>query len=138
MVGVAQYRRGSVADSTRWLLFSSAVALAFCATVRADTFANVHYDARTDELVATMIYRGTNPTHTFTLKWGTCPAPSDHGKPYEVAAEVLDGQWNDDAVQSFKETVRFSLADLACRPANVTLRTAPRFLYTIFVPRAPS
>jgi hypothetical protein len=84
-----------------------------------------------------MIYRGTNTKHTFTMKWDTCPTPSDSGKPYEIAAEVLDGQWNDDAVQSFKETVRFSLANLDCRPAKVTLRTAPRFFYTIFVPRSP-
>jgi len=137
MVGVAQVRHRSIADSTRWLLFIGVLTLAFGAAVRADTFANVHYDARADEIVATMIYRGTNPNHTFTLKWDTCPAPSDRGEPYEIAAEVLDGQWNDAAVQSFKETVRFSLARLACRPAKVTLRTAPRFLYTIFVPRAP-
>ena len=138
MVGVAQRHHGNIADSMRWLLFIGVLTLVFCATVRADTFANVHYDARADEIVATMIYRGTNPNHTFTLKWDKCPAPPEHGKSYEIAAEVLDGQWNDDAVQSFRETVRFSLADLACRPAKVTLRTAPRFLYTIFVPRAPS
>lgn len=137
MVGVAHRHCWNLADFTRWLLFFGCMTLAFCAAARADTFVSVRYDARTDELVATMIYRGTNPNHTFTLKWDTCPGPSDSGNPYEVAAEVLDSQWNDAAVQPFRKTVRFNLANLVCRPAKVTLRTAPRFLYTIFVPRAP-
>jgi len=137
MVGVAHSHHWDFADSTPWRLFVGLLTFAFCAAVRADTFANVHYDARTDELVATMIYRGTNSNHTFTLQWDTCPVPIDSGKPYEVAAAVLDSQWNDAAVQTFRKTVRFSLANLVCRPAKVTLRTAPRFLYTIFIPRVP-
>lgn len=108
------------------------------APVDADNFANVHYDARTDELVATMIYRGTNPNHGFSLQWGTCQESSASDKPREIAAEVLDSEWNDAALQSFRKTVRFSLANLTCRPAKVTLRTAPRFLYTVLVPRAPA
>jgi hypothetical protein len=106
--------------------------------VNADTFGGVHYDARTDELVATMIYRGTNPSHTFTLQWGVCPEKADSANLYEIAADVLDADWNDVASQTFRKTVHFSVANLACRPAEVTLRTAPRFFYTIIVPRAPA
>ncbi|MGA8707144.1 MAG: hypothetical protein WB646_09170 [Steroidobacteraceae bacterium] len=113
------------------------LALIASPSARADTFASVHYDARTDELVATMIYRGTNPHHAFTLQWGACRQPADSHGPQEIAADVLDSQWNDSALQSYRQTVRFSLASLSCRPAKVTLRTAPRFLYTVFVPRAP-
>jgi hypothetical protein len=114
------------------------LACALISPVDADTFASVHYDARTDELVATMIYRGTNPSHTFTLQWGVCPERADGDSLYEIGADVLDADWNDVASQPFRKTVRFSLANLACRPAKVTLRTAPRFLYTITVPRAPA
>ena len=33
----------------------------------ADTFANVHYEASKDPFVVTMLCRGTNPDHTFSL-----------------------------------------------------------------------
>jgi len=44
--------------------------LPLCA--HADTFSRAYYDARTDQLVVSMIYSGTNPKHTFTLQWGQC------------------------------------------------------------------
>jgi hypothetical protein len=47
---------------------------------------------------------------------------------------VLDSQWQDDARHEFKKTLRFGLAELQCRPAKVTLRTAPRFMYTLMIP----
>src|SRR5277367_166232 len=100
--------------------------------VRADNFANAYYDARRDQIVVTMTYRGTNPDHTFSLKWGQCK--ESDGGAHEIVAEVLDSQWQDAATQSFKKTTRFSLADLQCRPAKLTLRTAPRFYYTLQIP----
>jgi hypothetical protein len=59
------------------------------------------------------------------------------GKLHELDAEVLDSQWQDEALRPFKKTVRFSLADIPCRPAKVTLRMAPRFIYTVLIPKAP-
>jgi hypothetical protein len=100
---------------------------------QADNFANVYYDARKDQLVVTMSYLGTNPDHTFSLQWGTCKDSPD-GTTREIAVDVLDSQWQDAARQNFKMTTRFSLADLTCRPATLTLRTAPRFLYTLQIP----
>src|SRR5579863_8323764 len=105
--------------------------------VRADNFANAYYDARRDQIVVTMTYRGTNPDHTFSLKWGQCKEPAD-GSAREIVAEVLDSQWQDAATQNFKKTTRFSLADMQCRPAKLTLRTAPRFLYTLQIPARAS
>jgi hypothetical protein len=52
-----------------------------------------------------------------------------------VAAQVLDSQWQDQALHPYQKTVRFSLADIPCRPAKVTLRTAPRFIYTVLIPK---
>lgn len=34
----------------------------------------------------------------------------------------------------FKKTVRFNLPDIRCRPAKVTLRTAPRFFTGVQIP----
>lgn len=114
------------------------LAWTLCASVRADTFASVHYDAQHDALVATMIYRGTNPDHAFTLQWDACPDKTDSRKLYEIGVEVLDAQWRDAALRSFRKVAHFSLSTLLCRPAEVTLRTAPRFRYTIVVPQAPA
>jgi hypothetical protein len=99
----------------------------------ADDFSQAYYDARKDQLVITMIYRGTNADHTFSLKWGQCQKAPD-GNANEIAVEVLDSQWQDDARREFKKTLRFGLTDLQCRPAKVTLRTAPRFIYTLMIP----
>ena len=99
----------------------------------ADSFSKAYYDARTDQLVVSMRYAGTNSNHTFSLQWGQCQDVNG-GTLHEVAAEVLDSQWQDEAVRPYKKTVRFSLADIPCRPAKVTLRTAPRFIYTVLIP----
>jgi len=100
---------------------------------RADNFANAYYDSRKDQVVVTMFYRGTNPDHTFSLKWGRCKESAD-GSEREIVAEVLDSQWQDAATEDFKKTTRFGLESLHCRPAKLTLRTAPRFYYTLLIP----
>jgi hypothetical protein len=119
------------------LALPPAVALAFVLLAmspagRADNFRKVTYDPATDELVIVVVYRGTNPDHQFTLKWGSCV---DRGSDqHEIVAELLDQQFQDLAQKDFKKTIRMSLANLQCRPASVTLRTAPRFYYTLTVP----
>ena len=101
---------------------------------QADDFSNAYYDARTDQLVVSMTYGGTNSNHTFSLRWGPCQEVSGSNL-HELAGEVLDNQWQDQALRPFNKTVRFSLADIPCRPAQVTLRTAPRFIYTVLIPK---
>ena len=114
-----------------WLC--SPVAAVLFNVAHGDTFSGVSYDAGHDELVVTMAYRGTNPDHTFSLKWGPCETSANAGES-EIVAEVLDSQWQDAARQPFKKTTRFSLADLQCRPVKLTLRTAPRFYVTLQIP----
>jgi len=121
-----------------WSTLVCGLALLPLATaVRADNFAGAYYDARRDQIVVTMTYRGSNPDHTFSLKWGQCKESADGGAR-EIVAEVLDSQWQDAATQNFKKTTHFSLADMQCRPAKLTLRTAPRFLYTLQIPARAS
>ena len=101
----------------------------------ADSFSGVTYDGQKDELVITMRYRGTNPDHIFTLRWGQCKKAAG-SRVHEVVVEVLDGQWQDEERTDYTKTTRFGLTDLSCRPAVLTLQTAPRFSYTLFIPAA--
>jgi len=107
--------------------------LLLSAPVQADNFTAVRYDVATDQLVITMVYRGTNSDHAFSLKWGQCKDMQGENMR-EVGAEVLDSQWQDVAHDTYKKTTRFDLSNMPCRPAKVTLRTAPRFIYTVVIP----
>ena len=132
--GLALGGRG--ARCARWTataLGSGLAALLLPLGSHADSFSNAYYDARTDQLVVAMTYGGTNSNHTFSLQWGQCQ-DLNAGKLHQVAAQVLDSQWQDHALRPYRKTVRFSLADIPCRPAKVTLRTAPRFIYTVLIP----
>ena len=102
-------------------------------SARADNFSEVTYDGRNDELVITMRYRGTSPDHTFSLRWGQCKKAVG-SRLHEILVEVLDVQWQDEERTEYTKTTRFGLTDLSCRPAALTLRTAPRFFYTLFIP----
>jgi hypothetical protein len=73
------------------------------------------YDARTDEILAVIAYRGTSPDHDFGLRWGTCREDG-------VTARLVDEQGDDEARMGFKVTRRLDLGQLPCRPAIVTLR----------------
>jgi hypothetical protein len=102
-------------------------------SARADNFSEVTYDGRNDELVVTMRYRGTSPDHTFSLRWGQCKKGAG-SRLHEILGEVLDVQWQDEERTEYTKTTRFGLTDLSCRPAALTLRTAPRYFYTLFIP----
>ena len=101
----------------------------------AGAFGPVTYDAKTDELVVTMLYSGTNSDHVFSLKWDECTKHPDGTT--DVTAEVIDSQERDAASQDFEQTVHFSLKGLTCRPATVTLRAGPRTYISVQVPALP-
>jgi hypothetical protein len=113
------------------LLLASAL---LSANAQADNFGRIGYDKLSDRLIVTMIYRGSNPNHNFSLKWGECQANQSGSLP-GVAVEVLDDQFGDVEQQDYRKTVRFSLAGMPCpRPVALTLRTAPRFFTTLTIP----
>lgn len=109
------------------------VASAPIGSASADAFARAYFDAVSDELVVTFIYQGTNPDHTFSLAWGKCRNANTKGM-HQLAVRVLDSQWSDAALRDYQKTVRFNLSKLKCRPAELTLLTAPRFRYTLLIP----
>ena len=120
--------------SLSWLILAATATLVSLAA-QADNFVKVRYDRQSDRLVVTMVYRGTNPNHHFSLKWGPCQANQSGDLP-GVTAEVLDDQYDDAAEQDFTKIVRFDLAGMPCpRPVSVSLRTAPRFFYTLTIPK---
>ena len=122
-----------MSQSGRWPCVAAACCVVGAA--QADAFSAAHYDPRTDQLVVTMVYGGTNPDHSFSLRWGKCQAPASGDEVYQVAAQVLDSQWSDAALHDYTKTVRFSLKGLQCRPAEVTLHTAPRYYYSVRIPK---
>lgn len=108
------------------------VGLLGTSAVAAATFSSAYYDPQTNELVVTMIYGGTNPDHQFSVQWGQCHPLGDAS--HQIVGELLDSQWNDAAKQNYTKTVRLGLGSMTCRPATVTLRTAPRYEYTLQIP----
>ena len=116
-------------------MYSRAVALCLItvSAVQAATFSSVSFDPGRNELVATMVYDGTNPNHQFTVQWGKCRTLGDQGN-HQIVAQLLDGQWDDAAQQTYTTVVHVSLASVNCQPALVTLRTAPNYEYTVQVP----
>jgi hypothetical protein len=133
----ARVRTGSFCARAAVLaaMLAALLAVLFAPSARADNFVRVAFDPLKDQLVVTMSYRGTNPNHIFTLRWGQCVQAQDAGAP-ELDAEVLDSQWRDQAQQDYRKTTRFDLGGMPCRPAKLTLRSAPRFFYTLPIPAA--
>jgi hypothetical protein len=115
--------------------FSCALALILFASPyagHADSFQSASYDPATDELVIVVEYRGTSADHQFSLQWERCMDRGDNRRT--IVAQLLDQQFRDAAREDFTKTLRMSLADMDCRPATVTLSTAPGFYSTVEVP----
>ena len=126
--------------SRAFLLVTVIVAMTTGTTaVVAANFGSVSYDPNSDQIIATMIYDGTNPDHHFSIQWGNCRKVDqpDHAVHQTIDVSILDDQWNDAATKPYTKTVRVPLATLSCRPATVTLRTAPDFHASLEIPARP-
>ena len=123
-------------DSPILLAVAAAAMAAAASTVTAASFGSVHYDPAGDQLIVTMIYDGTNANHHFSIQWGDC-RKVDQPAHQTIDVSILDDQWNDAATKTYTETVKVPLATLSCRPATVTLRTAPDFYTSVDIPARP-
>lgn len=103
----------------------------FPATLLAADLRDARYDAARDQIVAEIAYRGTNPDHRFTVRWGRCEA----GSPQRTVGRVIDEQGRDAAREDFVAEARLSLKEIPCRPAIVTLRLGREAHTDVFVPR---
>ena len=86
-----------------------------------------YYDARTDEIVVDIAFRGTTPDHDFRVEWGPCAQGG-------VAGRLIDQQGKDAARTAYRVTERLSLHELPCRPALVTLRLGRSSQMSVEVP----
>lgn len=112
-------------DFRAFLPITVAVAMATAAAM-ADSFGPVRYDPKSDQLIVTMIYDGTNPDHHFSIQWDPCRKLDQPGAPaHQIAVSIIDDQGNDTAGKSYTKTISVPLAALSCRPARVTLVTQP-------------
>ena len=120
-----------------FLLIAVAIAMMTdTAVVMAANFGPVRYDPSSDQLIVTMIYDGTNPNHHFSVQWGPCRTLTQPTRQ-TIDASIVSDQWNDAATKTYTKTVRVPLGTLSCRPATVTLRTAPDFYESLDVPARP-
>jgi hypothetical protein len=110
-----------------FLLITVAVAMTTTpAAVMADSLGPVRYDPKSDQLIVTMIYDGTNPDHHFSIQWDPCRKLDQPGAPaHQIAVLIIDDQGNDATRKSYTKTISVPLAGLSCRPARVTLVTEP-------------
>ena len=128
------YRRKRMTGS---LLIFAVMTMTATTAVLADAFGSVHYDAKRDQIVVTMIYDGTHPNHHFAVHWGRCHTLHDQiqgpGRKI-INLGIVDEQGNDAARKRYTKVVRVSLADLSCRPATVTLWTSPNQFTRLDIP----
>ena len=128
------YRRKRM---TGLLLIFAVMTMTATTAVLADAFGSVHYDAKRDQIVVTMIYDGTHPNHHFAVHWGRCHTLHDQiqgpGRKI-INLGIVDEQGNDAARKRYTKVVRVSLADLSCRPATVTLWTSPNQFTRLDIP----
>ena len=92
------------------------------------------YDASDDAIVATIAYEGMTDGHRFSVDWDACD--TSVGTPAQVAGRLTDRLSNEPGEKPFQVNARISLAGLACRPAQVTLRLGRVSHKQVFVPAA--
>jgi hypothetical protein len=87
----------------------------------------VRYDPKSNQLVVTMIYEGTNPNHHFSIQWHPCRTLQGFDQPKQQLVDVwiFDDQGDDAAKVSYQKTIIVPLSALPCRPATLTLWTNP-------------
>jgi hypothetical protein len=115
---------------------SALLALFFGMPAMAITVDALRYDAAKDQLVMTIVYRGTNPDHKFSVQWDECKRLDDERS--QILGLLIDSQPDDLARQDFTIPFKIDLRDFPCRPAKVTIRTSAGFFASVDIPAPPS
>ena len=105
------------------------------ATASATNLLDLAHDADTDTLVLEVAYRGSHGDHPFSPDWGECKDYA-FGTPHQIGAQLVDREFDDSGPTEFKQTLKFSLTGLECRPSKLTIRTSSGAYRTILVPEA--
>jgi len=115
--------------------FAAATIGVFTTAAYATNLLALSHDEETDTLVLEVAYRGSHGEHPFSLDWGECKDYA-FGPPHQIGAQLIDHDFNDSGPNEFKQTLKFSLAGLECRPAKLTIRTSSGAYRTILLPVA--
>lgn len=78
------------------------------------------FDAKSKTISLELAFIGGTKPHNFSLEYEPCRVLNGN---YEVAARLLDEGHDDLGQQELFQTVEFSVADLACKPAWLTVRS---------------
>jgi len=100
-------------------------------TAKAANIVGLNYDAQSDSLVIQIVYRGTHPDHQFSIEWAQC-RQFDRGA--QILGLLVDSDPKDPAREDFSKVLTISLAQQACRPAQVTIKTDAGFWRSVDVP----
>jgi hypothetical protein len=118
--------------NSRYLaIFAAALTLFLAWPAHAADIVEAHHDPASDQIVAQVAYRGTNPDHDFSVQWGECSDAS----PPRVVGRLIDAQGDDIAREDYRVQTRIGLENIPCRPAIVTLRLGRVSHLDMFVPR---
>ena len=79
---------------------------------------SVKYNSSTNQISVTLSFDGGNEQHVFTPAFDPCDKTTD---PYGLAVRLEDSGWEDTGTEPQEWTVVFSLEDLSCLPAELTV-----------------
>lgn len=96
----------------------------------ATSITGAEYDSGAEVLTLSLSYRGGLKTHEYSLEYDSCQSV---GGVKEVAARLIDTGHDDTGSQEISQTAQFSLKDLACKPAWLTVRTGRYSFITIWI-----
>ena len=68
-------------NSSCLAIFSAALTFLLAWPAHAADIVEARHDPASDQIVAEVAYRGTNPDHDFSVQWGQC---SDASPPREI------------------------------------------------------
>lgn len=111
------------------------LALFYVTPASAISVTNLVYDAKKDQLIMQIAYRGTNEDHRFSVQWTECRRLDDERS--QILGNLIDSQANDRALEEFKQVFKVDLSAFSCRPAKVTIRTSVGMFTSVDVPAAP-
>jgi hypothetical protein len=77
-----------------------------------------------------LLFQGTTGNHSFRLLWDECEVVDNQ---QQIAARLVDEQGDDVGTNDITQYVEFSLADMSCRPAELTVRIGRRAHATIYL-----
>ena len=120
---------------TRWLAMTALLtSIAIASNAHAANIMSMSYEPKTDELLLKVAYSGTHDKHVFSLGWDECHDYAFADAKYQIMANLVDSEPNDEAKTEFTQNLRFSLGGIECRPVKLTIRTSPGFNRTLVVP----